>query len=269
MDNPEHRFSFEKFSAHPFFRAVNAWLVEHARISRNAAVVDLGCGVGTVTEMILERLDPQAGAVVYAIDPSPSALEIAQSRIRSSIVRFLRGTAERLSQLVPQVDAVLFCNAIHLVQDKALVCREVLSVLRKGGVFAFNTSFFEGAYPPETLRFYTMWVLRAIRFLRRQGIELARGVKVTAMRWLTPEQYAEMLAQTGFGEIQMELQTHALSEQSLLDISEFDLFIEGALPGVPLEVASQALQEGVRQAFREIGWTAVPRTWLQVIARRT
>ncbi|MDR7438451.1 MAG: methyltransferase domain-containing protein [Armatimonadota bacterium] len=268
MDSPGHRFSFEKFSAHPFFRAVNAWLVEHARLSRNATVVDLGCGVGTVTEMILERLDPQAGALVYAIDPSPSALEIARARIRSSIVRFLQGTAERLSQLVPQVDAVLFCNAIHLVQEKALVCREVLSVLRKGGVFAFNTTFFEGAYPPETIRFYTVWVLRAIRFLRRQGIELARGVKTTAMRWLTPEQYAEMLTRTGFREIQMELHTHALSEQSLLDISEFDLFIEGALPGVPLEIGSQALQEGVRQTFQELGLTAVPRTWLQVIASR-
>ncbi len=268
MDSPEHRFSFAKFSAHGFFRAVNAWLVEHAGIPTNATVVDLGCGVGTVTEMILERLDPRAGAVVYAIDPSPSALEIARSRIRSSIVRFLRGTAERLSQLVPQADVVLFCNAIHLIQEKALVCREVVSVLRRGGVFAFNTTFFEGAYPPETVRFYTVWILRAVRFLKQRGIEFTRGAKATAMRWLTPAQYAEMLEEVGFGEIRMELQTQPLSEQSLLDISEFDLFIEGALPGVPLEIGAQALQEGVRQAFRELGMTAVPRTWLQVIARR-
>jgi ubiquinone/menaquinone biosynthesis C-methylase UbiE len=268
MGEGGNRFSFEKFSSHPFFRQVNEWLVEHAGIRRDAVVVDLGCGVGTVTEMILQRVDPQAGARIYAIDPSPSALAIARSRIRSRIVQFLEGTAERLSQLVPWADVVLFCNAIHLVREKALVAREAMRVLREGGVFAFNTTFFEGAYPPETVRFYTLWILRAIRSLREQGIQVARGVKATAMQWLTPEQYAELLARAGFGEIRMEVHTQPLSQQSLEDISEFDLFIEGALPGVALETGSVALKEGVRQAFAELGLAFVPRNWLQVIARR-
>ncbi len=136
MRKPGWQFSFEKFSAQPFFRQVNTWLVEHAGIRSDAVVVDLGCGVGTVTEMVLHYLDPASGAVVYAVDPSPSALEIARARIRSRMVRFLEGTAERLSQLVPRVDVVLFCNAIHLIEQKAAVCREILSVLREGGVFA-------------------------------------------------------------------------------------------------------------------------------------
>lgn len=261
-------FSFEKFSSHPFFRQVNEWLVEHAGISRDATVVDLGCGVGAVTELILRRLDPEAGAAVYAVDPSPSALAIARERVRSRIVRFLEGTAERLSHLVPRADVVLFCNAIHLVREKALAVQEIFRVLREGGVFAFNTTFFEGAYPPETVRFYTVWILRAIRHLKQQGIQVARGVRATAMQWLTPQQYAALLADAGFGEIRMELQPHLLSEQSLIDISEFDLFIEGALPGVMPEVGSEALKEGVRQAFAELGLTSVPRNWLQVIARR-
>lgn len=268
MGEGRYRFSFEKFSSHPFFRQVNEWLVEHAGIRHDAVVVDLGCGVGTVTEMVLQRVDPQAGARIYAIDPSPSALAIARSRVRSRIVQFLEGTAERLSQLVPRADVVLFCNAIHLVREKALVVQEVMRVLREGGVFAFNTTFFQGAYPTETVRFYTLWILRAIRCLKEQGIQVARGVRATAMQWLTPEQYAELLARAGFGEIRMELHPQLLSQQSLLDISEFDLFIEGALPGVALETGSAALKEGVRQAFAELGLSFVPRNWLQVIARR-
>ena len=53
------------------------------------------------------------------------------------------------------------------------------------------------------------------------------------------------------------------------DISEYSLFIEGALPGVPLEIGAEALKVGVRQAMEELSLRAVPRIWLQAIARRT
>ncbi|MER3456555.1 MAG: hypothetical protein C4304_06660 [candidate division GAL15 bacterium] len=264
----ERTFGFEKFSSHGFFREVNRWLVEHVGIRPGDVVVDLGCGPGAVTELILEHVKPEAGGVVVAIDPSRSALEVARKRVRSAVVRFLEGTAERLSQLVPAADVVLFCNAIHLVQDKVAVVREVLAVLRPGGVFAFNTTFFEGAYPPETVRFYKLWMLRAVRYLRERGLEVARGVKATAMRWLSPEEYQALLRTYGFADVRVHLQRQELSCQSLEDISEFSLFIEGALPGVPLQEASEALKLGVRQAFQELALAAVPRNWLQVIARR-
>ena len=263
----ERTFGFEKFSSHGFFREVNRWLVEHVGIRPGDTVVDLGCGPGAVTELILEHVSPQSGAVVYAIDPSPSALDAARQRIRSAVVRFLEGTAERLSQLVPAADVVLFCNAIHLVQDKVQVVREALAVLRPGGVFGFNTTFFEGAYPPETLRFYKLWMLRAVRHLKERGLEVARGVKATAMRWLSPEEYEKLLRANGFGDVRVHLQRQELSCQSLEDISEFSLFIEGALPGVPLHEACEALKLGVRQAFQELALATVPRNWLQVIAR--
>jgi ubiquinone/menaquinone biosynthesis C-methylase UbiE len=264
----ERTFGFEKFSSHGFFREVNRWLVEHVGIRPGDTVVDLGCGPGAVTELILEHVDPKAGAVVYAIDPSPSALEAARRRIRSAVVRFLEGTAERLTQLVPAADVVLFCNAIHLIQDKLAVVREAAAVLRPRGAFAFNTTFFEGAYPPETLRFYKLWMLRAVRHLKERGLEVARGVKATAMRWLSPSEYEALLRGHGFEDVQVHLHRQELSCQSLEDISEFSLFIEGALPGVPLEEACEALKVGVRQAFQELALATVPRNWLQVIARR-
>jgi ubiquinone/menaquinone biosynthesis C-methylase UbiE len=269
MGNEDERtFGFEKFTSHPFFREVNRWLVQHVGIRPGDTVVDLGCGPGAVTELILEHVDPDRGAVVYAVDPSRSALEVARQRVRSAVVRFLEGTAERLSQLVPSADVVLFCNAIHLVQDKLAVVREALAVLRPGGVFAFNTTFFEGAYPPETLRFYKLWMLRAVRHLKDRGLEVARGVKATAMRWLSPEEYEALLRSQGFADVRVSLQRQELSCQSFEDISEFSLFIQGALPGVPLAEACEALKLGVRQAFQELALATVPRNWLQVIARK-
>lgn len=265
----DDRFSFSKFASHQFFREVNAWLVSHAGIRPGSEVVDLGCGPGAVTELILQRMGIPPLGRVFAIDPSASALIQAAQRIRSAIVHFIQGTAERVALLVPPVDAVVFCNAIHLVQDKAQVIAGVGRIVRPGGTFAFNTTFFEGAYAHDTLRFYKLWVLRAVRWLRERGYDVAKGVKATAMQWVSPEDYHAMLRAHGFDETHVEYQKKLLDCQAWEDISEFSMFIEGALPGVPLEIGMEALKAGVRQAFDELKLQAVPRIWLQVVARRT
>ncbi len=265
----EDRFSFERFARHPFFKEANAWLVAHTGFRPNAKVVDLACGPGAVTKLILQKLDESApDACIYAVDPSPSALAIARVQIRSAIVKFIQGSAERLVGLVPQVDAVVFTNAIHLVSDKLTAAEQIFHVLRPGGVLSFNTTFFHGAYPIETRRFYKLWILRAVEWVKDQGYAIARGVKATAMQWLTIEEYRDLLRSTGFGEPTMELQQKELTCQSLEDIGQFSMFIEGALPGVPLEVGAEALKYGVRQAFDELQLSVVPRNWLQVIAQR-
>lgn len=265
----DERFSFAKFAAHPFFHEVNEWLVARAGIAPGSDVVDLGCGPGAVTELILKSIGVPPQGHIFAIDPSSSALEQAAQRVQSTVVRFIQGTAERLSQLVPPVDTVVFCNAIHLIQDKAQVLAGISRVLRSGGALAFNTTFFDGAYAAGTDRFYKLWVLRAVRWLRERGYTASRGVKATVMEWLSPEEYRRLLEATGFREIRMELHEKHLSCQAWEDISDFSLFIRGALPGIPLAQAAEALKIGVRQAMEELRLQAVPRIWLQVIARRT
>ncbi len=270
VDSTEERFSFEKFARHHFFKQANAWLVAHTGIRSTSAVVDLACGPGAVTELILRELDETAlGACVYAVDPSPSALALARKRIHSPIVRFIQGSAERLASLVPQVDVVVFTNAIHLIADKVTAFEQVFKTLRRGGVLGFNTTFFDGAYPNDTRRFYKLWVLRAVRWLNERGYAVSRGVKATAMQWLTVDEYRALLRVVGFADPLVELQEKALSRESLEDIGQFSLFIEGALPGVPLDVGAEALTHGVRQAFDELKLSSVPRNWLQVVARRT
>jgi ubiquinone/menaquinone biosynthesis C-methylase UbiE len=265
----DERFSFTKFAAHPFFKEVNEWLVGRAGITPGSDVVDLGCGPGAVTELILKRMGSPPEGRVFAIDPSPSALLQAAQCVQSAVVRFIQGTGERLSQLVPPVNTIVFCNAIHLVQNKAQVLAGISEVLRSGGVLAFNTTFFDGAYSPGTQGFYKLWVLRAIRWLRQRGYSVARGVKATAMEWLSPEEYRQLLQATGFGQTHMELHEKRLSCQAWEDISEFSLFIRGALPGIPLAQGAEALKIGVRQAMEELRLQTVPRIWLQAVARRT
>src|SRR5207245_9984221 len=113
------RFSFEAFTRHPFFTEVNRWIVERVVCPGRRKIVDLGCGPGAVTKLILERLGDARNAEVIGIDPSPSALTMARTAIHSRIVEFIEGSAEWGSVLVSSAPVMLFLDAIHIVRAEA------------------------------------------------------------------------------------------------------------------------------------------------------
>jgi len=230
--------------------------------------VDLGCGPGAVTKLILERLGEPKQAKVIGIDPSPSALEKARAAISSRVAEFVQGSGEWLSRLVSQADAVVFLNAIHLVTDKALVLEEVRKVLKPRGVFAFNTTFFNGAYVEGTSAFWRRWVVRSVQALKEKGIGVqhTHTAKAPAMQWLSPDEYAALCTRAGLRPTTLELLRVEMTPESMADIGRFSLFIEGALPGVPLEEGSWALQQGLARTMDELKVSSVPRNWLECVA---
>ena len=260
-------FSFAPFTRHAFFTDVNRWIVERVICPGRRTIVDLGCGPGAVTELILERLggDPR-NVEVIGIDPSESALARARAAIHSRIVEFIQGSAEWVSRLVSSADAVVFLNAIHLVPDKAQVVAEIRKVLNRGGVFAFNTTFFKGAYVEGTAGFWRRWVVRAVQVLRERGIEVQHTARAIARQFLSADEYADLCVAAGFARPTVELVRIEMPPESLEDIGRFSLFIEGALPGVPLEEGSSALKEGLQRALDETGLRGIPRNWLECVA---
>src|SRR6267143_801255 len=80
------RFSFAPFTRHAFFTDVNRWIVERVICPGRRRIVDLGCGPGAVTQLILERLGDVSNAEVIGIDPSESALDKARAAIHSKFV---------------------------------------------------------------------------------------------------------------------------------------------------------------------------------------
>jgi len=266
-------FSFKRFAQQPFYRQVNSQLVHLAGIQPGQHVVDLACGTGTVTQLILEKLRGAKDSLVIALDYSAEALQQAKAelgKVKSEMVKLMQGRAEQLSQIVKErVDAVFFCNAIHLIQEKSQLVAEVYHTLRCGGVFAFNTAFFQGAQLPETEQFYRRWMSAAIRLLKRQHNLLPqREKKVEARRQLTPEQYVELLQRQGFTLKEQQICPIAVPLDGWLGISQYEDFINGVLPGVPKEVGSLALQQGASQVFKDLKLQSVPRNWLQVVAVR-
>ena len=272
-------YSFEPFARHEFYRETNTHLVESAlgfleRLDPNVQrrIVDLGCGTGAITRLILGKVQ-RVGlkAQILSIDPSPLALEKARQSVANAMVKFLHGSAENVSQLVSSADALFFCNAIHLIEDKHAVFREIGKSLNPGGVVAFNTTFFDGAYLPITQKANRLWVVRAVQKMRREypNVKVVKDAKTTAMRWLSPEQYEALLGESGFRVTHLECRQVEMTQASLEDISDYSLFIEGVLPSVPLDVGAEVLKHGIREALRELKLKTVPRYWLQVVAEKT
>lgn len=269
-------YTFEAFAGHDFYRRVNEHLVDCTLQIRERLpqlpihrALDLACGTGAVTQLLVERVRSLHEPVeVIAVDPSDSALERAR-RLLGNAARFVRGTAEAFSNVVGgvgAVDVIMFCNAIHLLPDKDHVLSEAHAVLNTDGVLGFNTSFYEGCYAPGTERFYKVWMMRSLRLLKDTGLRPDRA-KVQAMRWLTPEEYQALLERHGFVVEDMHAEVALMTCRSWQDISHYAEFANGALPGVPLEVAVPVLQESVAQAYDELHITELPRNWLQVVAR--
>ena len=265
-------YSFKAFSQHDFYRQVNKWLVDRAGLEPGWTVVDAGCGCGAVTELIAERVRGGRDAVVTGLDVSAAALREAQEKlagVRDVAVEFIQARAEEMSQALRRVvDAVVFCNGIHYVEDKGGLLAEVYRTLPAGGVFAFNTTFFQGAHLEETDRFYRRWMMKALRMLRAQyDLRPERG-KVEARHQLTPDQYGRLLDVEGFEIRVQELVPVSVSEQGWIDISRYADFIAGVLPGISIETASEVLCETVRDTLAELRVRSVPRNWLSVVAAR-
>lgn len=267
-------YTFEAFAQHGFYEVVNRHLVDVTLRLRELSqapikrVLDLACGTGAVTKLLIEGLEKNGDhAEVIGLDPSESALEKAR-RLIGNGARFIRCTAESFGTRVPKTDIIVFCNAIHLLTEKDMVVEQAREVLNQDGVLAFNTSFYEGAYPPGTERFYKLWMLRALQQLKREHPELKLDKsRPEAMRWLTPDEYRELLERHGFVIEHMNAEVAEMSCESWQDISHYSEFVKGALPGIPVEIGSPILKDTVAQAFAELKMDTLPRNWLQVVAR--
>ncbi len=279
MSNPESyhasdEYSFTEFSSLPFYRRVNSRLVDMSGVFNQHKIIDLGCGTGGITKLILERLTGTKETVIYAVDHSASALRAAVEELggrKEAAIRFVHAEVQNLTGSVnEQVDAVIYCNSIHYVNDKQELLKQIRERLKPGGILAFNTSFFEGAHPPESLDFYRRWMMRALRTLRRDhGLFPDKNAsKTDARRQLTPEEYEELLKEAGFEVVKKESVVVPVPVDGFHHISGFRDWIEGVMPGVPLGKGRDALQKSLRQVFKEMELEAVPRIWLGITARR-
>ena len=107
-------FSFAKFSMNAFYASLNARLVDMVDLGPNQRIVDMACGTGAVTRIIVERLKGARDSVIIALDQSASGLKQAMEElkdVRDSAVEFVQSRVEHMSDAVKEsVDTIFYSS---------------------------------------------------------------------------------------------------------------------------------------------------------------
>jgi len=269
----EEEYTFTKFSSNPFYEKTTDRLIELAEIQDGGRIIDLACGTGLVTKRIMAHMSDARDTMIIGVDHSATALREAVLELKDakdSAVVFIESQVEQLSEAIKEkVDAVFYCNAIHYVPDKDELVQGIAKTIKPGGKFVFNTSFYEGPVSEDTLAFYRKWMFKAHRILSKEhGLRAKKLEKVESRKQLTADDYKQLVERNGFKILKEKVDAVKVPLEGWVDISKFSDFIEGAMPGVPLDKASESLIKAAKDTFKEMKITYTTRTWLDIVAVR-
>ncbi len=100
-------------------------------------VLEIACGTGRVTKHIRKAIPTSAELI--ATDLNPGMLEVAKEVLRGDNIEFRIADAQALPFDDESVDCIVCQFGFMFVPDKSKAFGEAFRVLKKGGMFLFNT----------------------------------------------------------------------------------------------------------------------------------
>ncbi len=111
--------------------------------------IDVGCGNGAVTELLIARYAPTE---VQGIDPSEAQITYARARSGMRIAEFRQGDAMALPFADNTFDAALMALVIFFVPKPAKGVAEMARVVRPGGtVAAYAWALLDSGFPYDPI----------------------------------------------------------------------------------------------------------------------
>lgn len=111
-----------------YSRALGSQFADAAGVQRGHTAVDVGCGPGALTGVLVELLGTDA---VAACDPAPGF--VAECSARYPGVRIEVGRAESIPFETGRFDHAMAQLVLHFVSDPDQAAREMMRVVRPGG----------------------------------------------------------------------------------------------------------------------------------------
>jgi SAM-dependent methyltransferase len=156
-----------------------AWQGRLVRNEIGRRVIEVGCGVGNFTEMLLDR------DAVIALDIEPGCIERLKERYRDkpNLRAFAcDATKETFSDLAEfRADTCVCLNVLEHIEDDAGALRRMASVLIQGGVIVLLVPAFPALYGPidKNLEHYRRYTSNSLR-----RVAQACGLRLKKARYM-------------------------------------------------------------------------------------
>jgi SAM-dependent methyltransferase len=173
MADPQIRFddgaAYERMMG-TWSRLAGEVFLDWLALPQGLRCVDVGCGNGAFTELLIERCAP---VEVQGIDPSAGQLAFAKERHKAKIAEFRQGDAMALPFAGRTFDAAFMALVIFFVPEPAKGVAEMVRVVRPGGtVAAYAWDVLGGGFPLEPLQ----------AEMRTMGLKILRPPSAEASR---------------------------------------------------------------------------------------
>lgn len=286
----KNNLNFEEFGKMPEYVAVNRSLTDLllSKLPRNFFHVDVAAGTGMVEKLIKEGAEEtgKSGKII-GVDPNPISLAIARENVISSqsvSIKFIEGMGQDLKQLlkgeIPEegADGVSIHDALHEIKDdkdKIQVVQSMADILKTEGLFSFNSSFTTEGNSDQGMA-WGKWKAQAMKKLNRRRDPEARNKMMPTLR---PEDYKQMIENTGLKVIHESRRIVTLTKEALVAIARYPAFFDGVLEDMDQkdmegktveqkkeweEVKSNALVE----ALADLNIPFLRRVWYEIIAQK-
>lgn len=281
----QETYIYEPFAETEEYKKVNGEIITEwvnlmidCGIKRVDKIIDIATGVGTMVQMFVSKLPEQFKySEIVCLDQSAEALRRAAERLENTASAIsLINTKIQDAQIEKQsVDVVIWGNGIHYLtkEEQKDSLMNIKKGMKEGGWLFFNTAFYEGSRPQDTLSFYRTQVKTAVQSLRKRGIRREKEhKKAEAANFHSRNYYEDLVSSAGFKLVEASEYAANLSKEAWEYISSFQQYAAGALGGYPVEEASIAMRDAVGPAIvehgrEESGTFFVTRNWLSVCAR--
>jgi len=262
MDEIKEKYDYEPFADTEEYREVNeacihGWIeiMRRKGVSGIEAILDVATGAGTMVQIVFDQLPASwKKAAVMCLDQSGEALRLAQSKLEKTVERLkmVHSSVEDMDIPDASIDVAVWGNGIHYLSEHEQLdsIKRIKQALKPGGLFFFNTAFYEEARPAETLAFYRTQVKNAVQYLRDRGISRQKDDSRTeASKFLPRSYYEQLVKEAGFKLVEVKEYAVDMRREAWEYISSFQQYAAGALRGYPVDAAVEAMKEAVQPAL--------------------